>query len=267
MILLKLPEIAPETKFRQQDIDRLLQNLMVQQPGIYQLLYVGAKWCAPCKGLRPVFNALLSGYADITCFEIDLDEEFIYSESSLLRSLPAILLFESGKVTQQLNGLVTTDKIHQLLCAYRNRMGMAQNLGLVSSKLNPQVELIKQINEMITEGKVEEAMAFYQSLGTDVKYQSNLQQIKSLLDLLKESQQQLNNLPMSASLYPVYQLFKQLNIESGLDLLLQISEQELPSQGTNNRQLYVKGLNTLTDKKSAKKYRQQFCYFKNNSSS
>lgn len=256
MILLQLPKIEPGANLQPLNIDHLLHNMIMKQAGGYQLLYVGAKWCAPCKGLRPVFSNILATYADVICFEINLDEELTYHDSNLLRSLPAILLFENGKVTQQLNGLVTTDKIHQLLRAYPNDSGVEQREDSDTDKENLQIRVVKTIHSMIESGAIDEAMKFYLGLAADIKYQSNLQQVKSLLDLLKESQQGLENELMSAELYPVYQLFIKLEIDQGLDLLLQ-----LPQQRSFNRQLYVRGLNTLTDKHLAKHYRQQLSYF------
>ena len=225
------------------------------QGGNYQLLYVGALWCAPCKGLRPVFSNILAAYTEITCFEINLDDELSYQDSNLLRSLPAILLFEEGKVVQQLNGLVTTDKIHQLLRAYPNSRGLKQGASPDAEKKNLQLNVVKKIHSMLAVGKVAEAARFYQGLDADIKYQSNLQQVKSLLDLVTESQHELAGMLVNAELYSVYQLFSQLKIDQGLDLLLQLSK-----EGAFNRQLYIRGLNTLMDKHSAKHYRQQLNY-------
>ncbi|MBL4797961.1 MAG: thioredoxin family protein [Oleispira sp.] len=253
MILLQLPKTTSGTTIQPVDIDCLLHEVVMAQAGYYQLLYVGAPWCAPCKGLRPVFSNILATYADIICFEINLDDELSYQDSNLLRSLPAILLFEEGKVVQQLNGLVTTDKIHQLLRAYPSGDSLEQ--GADTEKENLQLKAVKKIHSLIAVGDVAEATRFYQGLGADIKYQSNLQQVKSLLDLVTESQQELNAILANAELYPVYQLFTQLKIDQGLDLLLQLSK-----QGTFNRQLYIRGLNTLMDKHSAKHYRQQLSY-------
>ena len=60
------------------------------------------------------------------------------------------------------------------------------------------------------------------------------------------------------------QVFSQSLIAQGLDLLLQLAVQlpiQPPVQESINRQLYVKGMNTLTDKQQAKHYRQQLGSF------
>lgn len=266
MILLKLPRTEALPNSQPLDIDRILSNLIMEREGEYHLLYVGAKWCAPCKGLRPVFNSILAAHNDISCFEIDLAEELPYQESNFIRSLPAILLFENGKVIRQLNGLVTTDKIQQLLNAYLKKIGAEKSAGAKGDVIMEQAAALRIIKSIIAEGGVEEALNFYQGLEADVKYQSSLQQSKSLLDLLKESKHQIERISKKDELYSVYQLFKQLRIEQGLDLLLrsqeQSSQEQLPHKETGRkRQLYVKGLNTLTNKEIAKKYRKQLNFF------
>ena len=266
MILLKFPRTELLPNSLPLNIDRELSTLMMEYAGEYHLLYVGAKWCAPCKGLRPVFSNILATRTDITCFEIDLAEELPYPESNLLRSLPAIILFEHGKVIRQLNGLVTTDKIKQLLDAYPKERGAEQDIDVKGDMKMEQEAALKIIKNMIAESCIEEALVFYQRLEPNIKYQSSLQQKKSLLDLLKESQYQVEHLSESNELYSVYQLFKQLRIEQGLDLLLSSQEQPLQEPLSHKemgrkRQLYIKGLNTLANKENAKKYRLQLNFF------
>ena len=174
-----------------------------------------------------------------------------------MRSLPALILYRANKPIQQINGLVSSDKIHQLL-----RFDAGSNTTTNDSRTEAAAEIIAiaQLKQKIKSGDIDAALNFYCQLNRDIKYQSSLQQIKSLLDLIVDSKKQLKNLSLKVDTYAAYSLFNQCLISSGLDLLLQLPVQ-LPAQSDINRQLYVKAMNTLSDKQLAKYYRQQLCYF------
>lgn len=264
MIPLQLPLWLTESSSDNIDIDTVLSDVVlaaaksVVKADEYYLLYVGAHWCAPCKGLRPVLINILDSYSEIPCYEIHLDESLSYQQSKLLRSLPALILYHANKPIQQINGLVSSDKIHQLLtfdktCSSETRVE-------TSAEIRAEEIAIDQLKQKIQNGSVDEALTFYNQLNHDIKYQSHLQQIKSLIDLILDSKKQLKKLSPKDDVYEVYNLFSQSLIAQGLDLLLQLAAQ-LPVppsvKESINCQLYVKGINTLTDKQQAKYYRQQ----------
>ncbi|OUS38670.1 hypothetical protein A9R00_10295 [Oleispira antarctica] len=263
MIPLQLPLWLTESSNKNIDIDTLLNDVVLTAANSATnsatkstddyLLYVGAPWCAPCKGLRPVLINILASYGDLPCYEINLDESLNYQQSKLLRSLPALILYRANAPIQQVNGLVSSDKIHQLL-----RFNGGSDAATSDSTTETTAELIaiSQLTQKIQSGNIDEALSFYCQLNRKIKYQSNLQQIKSLIDLILDSKKQLQKLSPKDDLFAVYNLFSQALVSSGLNLLLQ-----LPAQSSINRQLYVKGINTLTDKQQAKHYRQQLGYF------
>jgi len=268
MIPLQLPLWLTESSSDNIDIDTLLNDAVLAaaksaeksavKADEYYLLYVGAHWCAPCKGLRPVLINILDSYSDIPCYEINLDESLSYQQSKLLRSLPALILYRANKPIQQINGLVSSDKIHQLLTF--DKACSAET----TAELAAELAAIEQLKRKIQNGNVDEALNFYNQLDHDIKYQSHLQQIKSLIDLIVGSKKQLKKLSPKDDVYEVYNLFSQSLIAQGLDLLLQLAAQlpvQSPVQESINRQLYVKGMNTLTDKQQAKHYRQQLGSF------
>ena len=75
MIPLQLPLWLTESSNKNMDIDTLLNDVVLTavksaakaHTDEYYLLYVGAQWCAPCKGLRPVLINILASYGDISC--------------------------------------------------------------------------------------------------------------------------------------------------------------------------------------------------------
>ena len=167
MILLQLPIWAAESSAKNIDIDTLLNDVLATcADDEYSLLYVGATWCAPCKGLRPVLINILDGYSDIPCYEINLNESISYQQSQLLRSLPALILYRANKPIKQINGLVGSDKIHQLLKFNKgsntndSESNNGENSCEGSTGITAEVLVIEQLKQKIQSGNINEALCF-----------------------------------------------------------------------------------------------------------
>ena len=83
--------------------------LMVSEP---VLVDFGATWCAPCKALEPVIEELAQEYAGrIKVSKADYDEAPEAVETYRVRSLPTILFFKDGEVTDTIVGAVPKKKL------------------------------------------------------------------------------------------------------------------------------------------------------------
>lgn len=64
-----------------------------------------APWCAPCKAIAPVVEALADEYADRAGFaKINVDENPALTTIWGIRSIPTLLIFKDSKPIQQIVG-------------------------------------------------------------------------------------------------------------------------------------------------------------------
>jgi len=78
------------------DFMRLLEN----NPGLV-IVKLGAKWCGPCKKIKPVLDAFYATSPDnVICCDIDVDEcTDLYSyfkSKKMVNGIPVILLYKKG---------------------------------------------------------------------------------------------------------------------------------------------------------------------------
>lgn len=71
-----------------------------------------APWCGPCKALNPIIEkveAEVEGKVKIV--KVNIDESPDIASKYSIMSIPTLLVFKDGVVTDQLVGLVQKDKI------------------------------------------------------------------------------------------------------------------------------------------------------------
>lgn len=84
----------------------------VLQSEIPVLVDFWAPWCGPCKALNPIIHKVadeVEGKAKIVKVNIDESPEIAGKYS--IMSIPTLLIFNKGQVSDQLIGLVQKDKI------------------------------------------------------------------------------------------------------------------------------------------------------------
>ena len=58
-----------------------------------------AEWCGPCRAIAPVIEGLASDYADrVTVAKVDIDENPALAAKYGVRSVPTVMLFETGDI-------------------------------------------------------------------------------------------------------------------------------------------------------------------------
>ena len=64
-----------------------------------------ATWCAPCRAIAPVVEALAAQYkGQVKIGKLDVDHNQKVASQFGVRSIPTLLLFKGGKVVEQLVG-------------------------------------------------------------------------------------------------------------------------------------------------------------------
>jgi thioredoxin 1 len=65
-----------------------------------------AEWCGPCKMLTPILDELAEEYAGrVKIGKVNIDDHQMLAAQYGIRSIPTLLLFNQGQVSEQLVGL------------------------------------------------------------------------------------------------------------------------------------------------------------------
>ena len=78
-----------------------------------------APWCGPCKALSPILNEISSEYSDtVAVYKVNVDEETELAQDHAVRSIPTILIFKEGSLTETIVGLKSKDELVSSLMRY-----------------------------------------------------------------------------------------------------------------------------------------------------
>lgn len=73
-----------------------------------------ATWCGPCKALNPILDDI-SATTNIKVIKIDVDTNQGLAVEYGIRSIPTMLFFKKGELTNRINGLKTKEEILELI--------------------------------------------------------------------------------------------------------------------------------------------------------
>ena len=71
-----------------------------------------APWCGPCKALGPILEELNTEMEDqVNIFKVNVDENTDLAQEHGVQSIPTILVFKNGSISQTLVGLKTKEEL------------------------------------------------------------------------------------------------------------------------------------------------------------
>lgn len=77
------------------------------------VVYFTAKWCGPCKRIKPVFESFeresLEKMDDLVYLKIDVDDDQEIATYAKIRSMPTFLFYKQGELVIQMTGAKPTE--------------------------------------------------------------------------------------------------------------------------------------------------------------
>jgi thioredoxin 1 len=71
-----------------------------------------APWCGPCKALGPTLEELNTEMGDqVNIFKVNVDENTDLAQEHGVQSIPTILVYKNGAISQTLVGLKSKDEL------------------------------------------------------------------------------------------------------------------------------------------------------------
>lgn len=74
-----------------------------------------APWCGPCKMLSPIISELAKEIPNVKFYKLNMDEADEVSQNYAIMSIPTLLIFENGKLSQTLIGFKSKEELINLL--------------------------------------------------------------------------------------------------------------------------------------------------------
>ena len=75
-----------------------------------------AEWCAPCKTLVPTIEAVAEQYQGrLKVGKVNVEDNDAVAFRYSITTLPTLMIFKKGQVSEQRVGLITKDKLVQLI--------------------------------------------------------------------------------------------------------------------------------------------------------
>jgi thioredoxin 1 len=75
-----------------------------------------AEWCGPCKMLTPVLDELAAEYGEkIKIAKVNVDQQASLAGRYGIRSIPTIILFKGGEISEQMIGMQAKEALKEKL--------------------------------------------------------------------------------------------------------------------------------------------------------
>ena len=91
----------------------------VLQSSVPVLVDFWAAWCAPCRMLAPVVEAIAEKYeGQAKILKLNVDENTLTSGKYNIKGIPTLLLFKDGVIKEQIVGNTTKNALSKMIDNY-----------------------------------------------------------------------------------------------------------------------------------------------------
>jgi thioredoxin 1 len=91
----------------------------VLQSSVPVLVDFWAAWCAPCRMLAPVVDAIAEKYeGQAKIVKLNVDENTLTSGKYNIKGIPTLLLFKDGVIKEQIVGNTTKNALSKMIDNY-----------------------------------------------------------------------------------------------------------------------------------------------------
>ena len=71
-----------------------------------------APWCGPCKALAPILEEVAAEVGDaVSIYKVNVDENTELAQEHGVQSIPTLLIFKSGNLSETIVGLKTKEEL------------------------------------------------------------------------------------------------------------------------------------------------------------
>jgi thioredoxin 1 len=85
------------------------------------LVDIKAEWCGPCKVIGPLVDQISSEYyGQLSVGKLDADGARDLISELGVRNIPTLLLYKDGEIVERNTGMVTKEKIEELINNHLN---------------------------------------------------------------------------------------------------------------------------------------------------
>ncbi len=74
-----------------------------------------ADWCGPCKNLSPIIEEFSNEHSEVKVCKVNVDEEQGLASKFEIMSIPTLLVFKEGKITNRAVGSKTKQQIAEMI--------------------------------------------------------------------------------------------------------------------------------------------------------
>tara|TARA_B100000579_G_scaffold234047_1_gene191853 strand:+ start:361 stop:678 length:318 start_codon:yes stop_codon:yes gene_type:complete len=77
-----------------------------------------APWCGPCKALTPVLEEVATELGDaVSIYKVNVDENTELAQAHGVQSIPTLLVFKGGNLSETIVGLKSKDELVKIVQA------------------------------------------------------------------------------------------------------------------------------------------------------
>ena len=74
-----------------------------------------ASWCGPCKMVAPVVEQIADEHPEIKVCKVNVDEEMELAQQYRVMSIPTLMVFKNGEITNQSVGFRTKEQSIEMI--------------------------------------------------------------------------------------------------------------------------------------------------------